>query len=628
MSAKTLFGSSKSPDKEKALNMAMPNIPILRHRNWPYLLKDLLNSSYASQLYGLNQRSLGLALLAPAAAARGIATLAPELLGRGKLSILVAGAEFHDATDAGQWYQLMGWLLGQPAMAVDVTLVGLELDQPEDIPPWELDSLKVRPGLFKPARKYQGHFSDFLDANSDYFDLVCLFHPGLAGHAEWYESDVLRRLFAVGDVLLGSSYGPSELPDDMFMADLYGIGLVGEAQINPFAVRAVPGTPAINPALADQLGDTDWGSVLWRPAIQSDTISPHAALFTEGVKILDANIAASKHANGLQGMNDIQHQLVYAGLRLPSEKVAEFPGFPQGHAAIKSLQNCLIDAETGQFYDAEQGHLIDTIVPPEDMAAYPQAAMDSMHTMPLVLWSVAVWYRYMVKEESRGDAAESDLDASMSALRADPGRKANAAHAIQQLMGDKFGADEIAQLTNAIFGKEKRTVTPAERPIIDAYHNRDFTLALRLIAANPRLVDAMDADWTTGLYQIVPNDLDQVAADLLEHGADTEHRDGEGWTPLMYASYHNATAVMQVLLDYGADIDAQSPLGFTPLHFAVSNGSESAATLLLDYDANVDVPCSAGYSVRDLAKGQPAAKDDLRDRVLTASVAQQDGKER
>lgn len=51
----------------------MTNIPILRHRNWPYLLKDLLNSSYASHLYGLDHRSLGLALLAPVAAARGIA---------------------------------------------------------------------------------------------------------------------------------------------------------------------------------------------------------------------------------------------------------------------------------------------------------------------------------------------------------------------------------------------------------------------------------------------------------------------------------------------------------------------------------------------------------------------------
>lgn len=597
-------------------------VQVMRHQDWRYLLRSLLNSTYGHSLRGLSSRELVRALLAPAAAARAIATLSPELMQQEHLKILIAGAEFQDTTDDGQWYQLIPWLLGRPTMKVDVTLVGLQIDEPEDIPLSEIHKLKVRPGLFKPAKKYSQHFSEFLDANDVHYDLICFFNPGFGGHAEWYQDDVLRRLMQVGDIVLGSSFGPTEVPDDMFMANLFGIQQIGKTIHNPFSLRAAPDSPTISQAISDLITDTNWGYVLWRISLQSDFISPHASLFVRGLEILDANMQASKDFDGLDGMDSLQQQFKYAGIRTNlKEDALPAPDFPPEHHVILSFDNHIIDAETGEFYDLENGVYADNIVPMELLAAYPEAALNEQHPLPLVLWSLAVWHQCMIQNEDEdemhgmysGGETLGDLFKSVSG-------ESNIKESMRQSMAMLMGgdADMLKHITESILGKENRTVPKLEKPIIDAYKRGDFTHALSLIESNPTLVDAMDETWVTGLYYAAPANDAGFTASLLEHDASLEHRDGEGWTPLMYAAHHNASAVVNVLLNAGANPDAQSPLGFTPLHFAVSRGSETCAMLLLDCGASVDIPCSAGYTVRELAQNDGTPHGELRDRVLAA----------
>jgi hypothetical protein len=85
----------------------------------------------------------------------------------------------------------------------------------------------------------------------------------------------------------------------------------------------------------------------------------------------------------------------------------------------------------------------------------------------------------------------------------------------------------------------------------------------------------------------------QVLEDLLEGGADPNHTNPFGKTPLMYAAQYNSLRAVELLLDAGADPNAttywpQDDCNYTlntskmtPLHYAVRYASSSVVELLL-----------------------------------------------
>ncbi len=76
----------------------------------------------------------------------------------------------------------------------------------------------------------------------------------------------------------------------------------------------------------------------------------------------------------------------------------------------------------------------------------------------------------------------------------------------------------------------------------------------------------------------------EVAALLLDRGADIKDKDDYGSTPLYWAARSNANPeVAALLLDRGADIEAGSEEGRTPLHSAalLNDNPEVAALLLI-----------------------------------------------
>jgi ankyrin repeat protein len=70
---------------------------------------------------------------------------------------------------------------------------------------------------------------------------------------------------------------------------------------------------------------------------------------------------------------------------------------------------------------------------------------------------------------------------------------------------------------------------------------------------------------------------------LLDHGADVNARDQQGWTPLYMALRFGHINSIKILLDYGADITVQDRLGSSPLHIALDGGIDGAVQLLLDH---------------------------------------------
>jgi len=70
----------------------------------------------------------------------------------------------------------------------------------------------------------------------------------------------------------------------------------------------------------------------------------------------------------------------------------------------------------------------------------------------------------------------------------------------------------------------------------------------------------------SALHVACRNDQAEVVRALLDHGADVNARNGNGWTALHY-SYRNET-IASMLIDYGACVYEKDRFDSTALHFA------------------------------------------------------------
>ena len=90
------------------------------------------------------------------------------------------------------------------------------------------------------------------------------------------------------------------------------------------------------------------------------------------------------------------------------------------------------------------------------------------------------------------------------------------------------------------------------------------------------------------------NDVKKVE-DLIFNGADVESKAGNvGYTPLMFAAYHNAYEAAKVLVERGADVNTQDMTGSTALMVASATGSVQVATFLIEKGADVNHRDSMG----------------------------------
>ncbi len=72
-----------------------------------------------------------------------------------------------------------------------------------------------------------------------------------------------------------------------------------------------------------------------------------------------------------------------------------------------------------------------------------------------------------------------------------------------------------------------------------------------------------------------------MATLLVERGADVNGRDGDGWTPLMWAAWSGLPKVVDVLLEAGADVAPVEKQGNSALIIAARRGHAEIVTALL-----------------------------------------------
>ena len=127
------------------------------------------------------------------------------------------------------------------------------------------------------------------------------------------------------------------------------------------------------------------------------------------------------------------------------------------------------------------------------------------------------------------------------------------------------------------------------KEMIKAAKKADIEKARHLLASDPRLIDARDADGSTALHCAVWKGHQAMVAFLLGAGADVNaHNRNEHWgtTPLHAAAHANQAAIAELLIEHGADVNAQDMNGKTPLHHTTFHKAKAAAKVLQRHGAS------------------------------------------
>jgi hypothetical protein len=153
-------------------------------------------------------------------------------------------------------------------------------------------------------------------------------------------------------------------------------------------------------------------------------------------------------------------------------------------------------------------------------------------------------------------------------------------------------------------GGKETSRPPLEQAVL---RNKPEIAAVLLEAgADPNSVNASKR---TPLHLAVDRNSPVIATALLKAGAKPNVRDNDGWTPLHHAAAKNQLETAKAILAGGANPMTLSELGGTPLHEAAASGGAEIIRLFLDHKVDPTIKSKEGVTALDIAKqykNQPA----------------------
>lgn len=163
------------------------------------------------------------------------------------------------------------------------------------------------------------------------------------------------------------------------------------------------------------------------------------------------------------------------------------------------------------------------------------------------------------------------------------------------------------------------TRPPYDHPLHTALRNGDVVEATRLIENGLAKVNERGRTGRTPLHYAATGGHKDVAALLIEKGAEINARDTWGLTPLDSACFpgevvanlgikkganvHGSRDVAELLIENGADVNAKNNCLETPLHQAAHWGQIELVRLLLSKGADLNAKTRGGATPLSRAEG-------------------------
>lgn len=129
---------------------------------------------------------------------------------------------------------------------------------------------------------------------------------------------------------------------------------------------------------------------------------------------------------------------------------------------------------------------------------------------------------------------------------------------------------------------------PGYTPLLIAAGNKpsaEITQLLLAAKADPNLKSERGVTPLVRAMMLAPPLRKEIAALLLDHGADPNDRGGDEKTPLMWAAMYKDKDVAALLVDHKADVSLTDPFGSTALNIVISSLSSSAPIMGSNQDA-------------------------------------------
>ncbi|RBA12603.1 hypothetical protein FPRO05_04053 [Fusarium proliferatum] len=144
-------------------------------------------------------------------------------------------------------------------------------------------------------------------------------------------------------------------------------------------------------------------------------------------------------------------------------------------------------------------------------------------------------------------------------------------------------------------------------PVLHVVKGGSSVVLQRLLERQPHPADANQRDKKDGksaLHWAFYYKRHPAIKLLIEHGANVNEKDSDGWTPLTQAIRERNEDLVWLLIKKGAQVDQRDGKGWLPLHYAIEFKSKSIVWLLISNNASVNLPDANVPSVLDLALQQ------------------------
>ncbi|VDM14393.1 unnamed protein product [Wuchereria bancrofti] len=185
-------------------------------------------------------------------------------------------------------------------------------------------------------------------------------------------------------------------------------------------------------------------------------------------------------------------------------------------------------------------------------------------------------------------------------LISDPAIGRQRSKLVREATGDESSIDRNASRSRG------RTLSESAMHVGDGQHTTERTYDTdsdEEISSQPFNVDMQtESNHDTALTLAATGGHDSLVELLITRGANIEHKDKKGFTPIILAATGGHVNVVEILLNHGANIEAQSDrTKDTALSLACSGGRKEVVELLLKRGANKEHRNVSDYTPLSLA---------------------------